>query len=417
MLLGLRRHPPGLYSLCLVELFERLASYATLPLFTLYLNERHGHAPASAIALASGFVAASYLASLPGGLVADRIGACAAMRLGALLLFGGFVGLAGGWPALLWPSLFALLAGSGLFKPSISALVGKLYPAGDERREAGFAIFYVAVNLGALGGPLLAEWSRARWGWPAIFVCAASAMAAALWASLFTVGPTQQAADENFIASASHSDERPRIKALYLLCGAGVASCVVFQQTGTSLAFFAEQDTRLRLGSSLVLRPGHFAALHAAFVILFTPLLHRTFAWLRARRVELSISRKIIGGFLFLGAAFLLVSAADLTNTAQRKSPLWLANCYGLLSLGELLLSPMSLAFLSRIAPPRLAGRCHGLWYAAVAVGYGLAAAVGPLWTHWPHHRYFAAIAVISFISAAWLLLCRSTLEASISRQ
>src|SRR5262249_10540317 len=150
---------------------------AVLPLFALYLHDHLGHSEAFAIALSSGFLAGSYLASVPGGIIADRfLGATGALLLGVLLSAVGFIGLATDRPGTFWPALVALLLGQGLVKPNITTLIGRLYAENDPRREGGFSLFYVSINVGALAGPLLAEWARGRWGWPSIFVCAAGAL-------------------------------------------------------------------------------------------------------------------------------------------------------------------------------------------------------------------------------------------------
>lgn len=195
-----------IYLLSLVELFERLAFAVVLPLFALYLHEPRGYTEGFAIALSSGFLAATYMASLPGGFLTDRfLGTTVAVFMGAILLTAGFVGLATDRTAAFWPSLVALLVGQGFVKPSISVLIGQLYPDGDRRREAGFLVLYVAINLGSLAGPLLAEWARARWGWPSTFVCAAGAMG--------PVGKKPIPA-QRIAAAVSSSDQRARLNAL-----------------------------------------------------------------------------------------------------------------------------------------------------------------------------------------------------------
>jgi POT family proton-dependent oligopeptide transporter len=419
-----RRHPSALYLLSLIELCERLAFGAVLPLLALYVHEHLGRSEAFAIALSSIFLAGSYLASLPGGFLADRVlGAIGALSVGVLLLTVGFVGLALDLSTTFWPALGALLVGQGLVKPGITAAVGGLYPDGDGGREAGFSIFYIAVNLGAFAGPLLAEWARARWGWPSIFACAAAAMLPALVLLIPAIPrPTKQVPHLQVPKpSLTTKDEWARVQALILLCAVTVFFWLAFQQTGTSLALFAEEHTAQRLTLlrwKLTLRPGHFAALHAGLVIGFTPLLLGAIDRLRRRRADPSTPQKMVWGFLLTAAAFALVAGAALRGgDAGRVSPLWLAGCYGLLSLGELLISPRGLSMVTDLAPPRLAGRFMGLWFASVAVGHGFAAGLGLLWSGWPHHRYFAAVAALSLLAAAVLRQRLVALDSAIARR
>jgi len=307
-------------------------------------------------------------------------------------------------------------------KPSMSTLVGSLYHAHDPRREAGFSIFYVAINLGALSGPLVSEWARAGWGWRSIFVCAATAMLPALLLLIAARGALGRRADHapRTLGAASNKDDRSRFHALFLISGVAVIFWLAFQQTGASLAFFAQAHTVRRVGFlrwSLPLRPGHFAALHAGLVIVFTPLELWAFGRLRQRRAEPSAALKMIWGFLFTAAAFAIVAGASLCGgDTGRVSPLWLLSFYAFLSLGELLLSPMGLSLVTELAPPRFSGCFTGLWFVAIAIGHGLAAALGPFWRDWPHHRYFALMALLLLGAAGVILVRLQVLELLLSR-
>lgn len=116
-------------------------------------------------------------------------------------------------------------------------------------------------------------------------------------------------------------------------------------------------------------------------------------------------------------AAFAFIAAAALRGgDSGRVSPLWLGGCYVLLSIGELLLSPMGLALVTQLAPPRLATRFVGLWFASVAIDHGGAAALGLLWSRWPHHRYFAAVAAVTLLAAAVLLQRLRALETAMAQ-
>lgn len=418
------RHPTALYRLSLIEFFERLAFAAVMPLFVLYLHEQRGYPEDLAMALSSGFLGASYLASLPGGYMADRVlGPIWAARLGLVLLAIGSLGMAVDKPAMLWPALTALLGGQGLFKPGITTLLSNLYPSGDRRREAGFAIFYVAVNLGALAGPLMAEWMRVRWGWGMIFVSAGVALLPAL--ILTATSHTDQrpaiACNPSTVDPASQQQEQGRSHAVYLLCGVSLAFWIAFQQTATTLMFFAERHTVESftiLRWSFPTRPGHFAAFHAALVIGLTPLLIALLGHLRVRRLEPSTPLKLILGFLFTATAFGLIAGAGLSGGDEdRVSPLWLGGCYLLLALGELLLSPIGLSLVTELAPRRLLGRFTGIWFASVALGHGVAGPLGFLWGRWPHHRYFALMALLVLSAAGVLIGRRRSLERVLSRK
>jgi dipeptide/tripeptide permease len=179
-------------------------------------------------------------------------------------------------------------------------------------------------------------------------------------------------------------------------------------QATTSLTLFAAQHTERMVriaGCGLTLAPGHFMSLHALLVLLLTGPLSALLARRGHKGSALSTPAKMIWGFVMTSAAFALMALAGLRGgDASCIGIGWLTGCYVLLTMGELLLAPMGLALVTRLAPRALAGRLIAVWFAAVAVGNGLAGALGILWTRWPHHRYFALLAALALLAAAVLL-------------
>lgn len=416
------RHPRALYLICVVEMFERLAAGALLPLFALYLHEHHGYGEGDAIALCGSFLAGTYLASVPAGHLADQcLGVGRALLLGLGLLTLGYGALALNRPVLLWPALCLLTLGMGFFRTGITASIGRLYKPSDPRRDAGFSLFYLAINVGYLLGPLIAEWIRGRWAWSG--VCLLSMLATTSSLAVFAVARHSiEVATPLSIQSSGEvlppQLERQRLCALMLLCSLAVVFFMVFQQTGGTLALFAQDHTVARLSVrrwSVEIRPGHYAILHGLLVLLFLSPLHRLLARLRACRAAPGTPAKLAWGLLFTAAAFLLLSTAGLCcGDTGRVSPLWLVGFYVLFAVGELLLSPIGLSLVTRLASPQRAARMVGWWYASVAVGYWLAGWLGWLWPFWPHHRYFALIAVLLLGATAVLLSRLRSLDAAL---
>jgi POT family proton-dependent oligopeptide transporter len=173
------RHPRVLYLLGLVQLWERFAVFAALPLFVLYLEQHRGLSADQALLLFGGLQALSYSSGLPGGMLADRwLGARRATLWGTALLLLGYAALSREHPAMLWGGLGLLVAGHGLVKPGLNALAGSLYATGDPRRERGFLRLHVLFNGGTVLAPVVAEWARARGGWSAVFLVATAAVLA-----------------------------------------------------------------------------------------------------------------------------------------------------------------------------------------------------------------------------------------------
>ena len=282
----------------------------------------------------------------------------------------------------------------------------------DPLRDEGFGWFYLAVNVGYVCGPLLAEWCRARWGWSAVLLLTMLAMSSGLVVAMFARG--HLSASRHKPAVVSHGERSPmqekqRLHALVLVCGLAVVFFMAIQQTGGPLALFAQDQTArlLVVGKwSLELRPGHYATLHGLFVLLLLPLLNLVFARLRSYRREPSTAAKLAWGFFFTTAAFGLMIVASSDNHTLRPlvSPYWLVGFYVMLSVGELLLSPMGLSLVTGLAPAGRAGRMVGWWYASVALGYWVAGAMGWLWSRWPHRHYFALVVAMLMIAAGVLV-------------
>lgn len=418
------RQPWTLYLLSGIAVSERAASSVLLALFPLYLSQHLGFSDGRAVLIAGVFSGLAYLASLLGGYLGDGpLGLSRTLVIGALAIAVGVGAMALEQRQLLWCSLALLVIGNGLFKPSVTTLIGKLYRDSDARRDAGFAVFYFAINIGFLIGPLLGEWSRARLGWQAVFAAAAVLMIPAL--ALAAVGRRHIERSAIYVVETAHAaapgSEQARMRAAVLLCGLAVLSWFAIQQTVGVLVLFAQENTRFQISMghwALTLRPGYFTALHGGLVLVFLPLMMRRDHRQRAIGAELSTALKLIRGFVYLAAAFALMGLAGLRGgDAGRVSPLWLVGCYILITPGEIWLSAMGMSLVTQLAPSRLASRLVGLWLASVAIGNALAGAFGLLWSHWPHHRYFAVVALCCLLGACVLLARLRQLEAVLSRR
>lgn len=406
------RHPRGLYLLALVQTCERFAFFATLPLFVLYLQQRSGLSSDGALLLFGSLQAASYLSGLPGGYAADRfVGHRLATGLGGVLLTLGYGALALDSPSLLWLALGLMVVGHGFFKTSLHALAGSIYTDGDPMRERGFLVMHIFFNAGAAIGPLVAEWARARWGWAAIFWVATLAMLGST--TIFALGAwaissSLRAQSKVGAAVLSAAALRERSRACWLVCAVGVVFWLLTMQSGTSLALFAAENTQLAiraLGRALPIAPGHFMSLHSLLVLVIAPLLGWLMAYLGRRHQEPSLPGKLAWGLVASCAAFVVMGLAGLQGgDTGRVSVGWLASCYVLLTIAEVLLSPMGLALITQLSPPARTSQMIGLWFAATAVGSWLAGAVGLLWNRWPHHRYFVLLALLALGAAALLL-------------
>ena len=335
-------HPAGLYVLSAAEGIERNAFYELMALFTLYLNEALGMSKPDATNWYGNYLAGAYLAALPGGWLAGRVGQRHQwIMAGALLLSAGYwmLGHPRSWLAC---AVAVLVVGNSLFKPNISALVGALYDRGGRRNE-GFAIFYFAINLGGFLGPLLGEGLRSRYGWNAAFGFAAASLMVAnviLFAGRRHLPRTTVAAPlQQGPESSQERAALSRALTVLLICSVAlIPFWAVFQQSGAALTFWARDNTtRTVLGFEIP--PGMYASVNPLVVCMLTVPVARVFSYLARRGLRVSTAWKLLLGVLFVAASFAVMYLASLTGgNTGRVSQAWLCACYVLQTIGELLL-------------------------------------------------------------------------------
>ncbi len=440
---GFSRHPRGLAPLFLTELWERFSYYGMRALLVLYLTAPAlqgglGLSAESAGRIYGNYTMAVYLLAIPGGFLADAfLGARRAVLIGGVMITLGHFALAVPMVASFYAGLALIALGTGLFKPSISALVGALYARDDERRDAGFSIFDLGSNIGAFIAPLvtgfLAQsvwfkgWLAARgfdpamswhWGFAAagfgmltamiVFArraAAEPAIAAALpkggdaaarqagWIGLGTVvllgllllsdapGFTWlrgifvvvPAAGIAWFARSADVDVR-RIAAVLVFFVAAMLFWAIFEQAGLSIALFADQLTRNEI-MGMPFPSAWYQALNPLFVIVLAPV--AAAIWLRLGARQPSAPVKFTIGLGFLAASFLLMVPAAQLAVAGKVSPWWLVGLFLLQTIGELCVSPVGLSTMTRLAPPGWSAFMLGVWFLAGSWGSKLAGILG----------------------------------------
>jgi POT family proton-dependent oligopeptide transporter len=443
-------HPAGLAALFFTEMWERLSFYGMRALLVLFLVDSVAHGglgldDRSASAIYGLYVGATYIAALPGGWIADRlIGSQRAVLVGGGLITCGHVLL---WlsttSAVFFAGLFLIVLGTGLLKPNASALVAQLYPEGGARRDAGFTIYYVGINLGATLGPLIAGLVAQRYGWRCGFLTAALGMAAGVlqflwgrallggaglrparaqpgWAGRLALPATALLVLITTLLIASGLLRLPALRLqvfattailvvavgyfAYLLFGAGLdraararilALLVLFaastlfwagyEQTGSSLNLFAARYTdRHWLG--LTLPASAFQSLNPIYIVIFGPLFGILWLRLARRGLDPSTPVKFILGLLGMAGGFLVMAAAARLVAAGHQVGIgWLMATYLLHTWGELALSPVGMSATTRLVPDRLVGQALGLWFVSLSLGNLLASRIAGQFD--PAHR------------------------------
>lgn len=406
-----REHPSGFYVLCAVELFERFAGTLLGSLLLLYLSERLGMAAGAATRLGGTFNAAIYVSSVIGGFIADRwLGTRRSILLGALLLALGYAVLSMDRATLLYPAAGLLMMGHALFKPSISSVVGKLYPRNDPRRDDAYSLFYVVFNIGSGCGPVAGGFLRSHLGWSAAFAVAGLAMLAALAVGLFCFRYLVETAGPNTDAQTSPSKDRNRatwpIAALLGVLGSGLLFTSVYEQSGQSLLLWARDCTRHSLlGYSVP--PSSLLGLPGLLVLGTQPLLSRTQSALSRRGHRPSPLVRIGIGLVFGVVAYLIMVIAALRQERSQAlvTPAWLVTCFTALTVAELLVYPLGMSLVTRLAPQTSTAVAMALWLVSLAGGHWLAGEVASHWAMWSHATLFAVLAALALAAVVVLAL------------
>jgi proton-dependent oligopeptide transporter, POT family len=446
---GFFGHPRGLSTLFFTEMWERFSYYGIRPLLVLFMTAAlarggFGFDRLTASAIVGIYAASVYLASLPGGWIADRwLGLQRAIWTGGVFIALGHLSIALS-SVFSRPTFFLglvlIVIGTGLLKPNVSAIVGDLYSADDPRRDAGFSVFYMGINTGALVAPIITGLLGERVGWHWGFGAAGVGMLAGLLTfrmragrTLGTIGaqptstPEQQRQARTvawialgvialvvvvamtgvvridpravagamtnvilamallyfvylFLFAGLNGDERRRIAVVLVLFIFAVVFWSAFEQQPTSLNLFARDFTDRRLGGWEV-PTSWFQSAESAAVILFAPLLAALWARLARRGRDLSSPTKFALGLSFAGLGFLvMLGAANRViagGPATRVSMLWLVASYFLQGIGELSLSPVGMSSMTRLAPKRFSGLTMGVWFTSIALGNLIAGLVG----------------------------------------
>ncbi len=435
-------HPRGLVVLFFAELWERFSYYGMKALLVFYLTQHFLFADDPAFAIIGAYTSLVYLTPLLGGYLADRwLGYRRAVILGGVLIMMGHIGMAFEGDAstyaadgslvqdlnslqIFYLALALIIVGTGLLKPNISTIVGALYEPGDPRRDGGFTIYYMGINIGALAAPLLCGWLGHTYGWSYGFGAAAVGMAAGLivfiagrsWldgqgepddpeklqmpvfaglkmghlitaASFASVLPLWWLVQNSHVVgqllvvvaaiaigsvlyyAVAHLEriERDRVFAILVLTGLATLFFAFFEQTGTSISLFAERAVELTL-FGLSVAPAQIQAINPTFIILLAPLF--ALLWLRLARwkAEPNIPVKFAFGLIQIGLGFFMfVVGIDLAQDGHKVGFAWLVLGYLFHTSGELCLSPVGLSAVTKLAPQRITSLMMGIWFLSSA--------------------------------------------------
>jgi len=407
----------------MAEMWERFSYYGMRALLILYLVNGLGWGTARAASLYGTYTMAVYLTPMVGGYIADRwLGTRAALVLGGSIIALGHFSMAVPSMTTFYVGLTLIVIGTGFFKPNVSTMVGQLYPEGDPRRDSGFTIFYMGINIGAFIGPIICGYlaQTPGFGWHYGFAAAGVGMVLGLIMYLTFRGkylpgigervPPKRAAvvvDSQQLRDAdSPTEERRRIVALCIVAFFVFLFWLGYEQAGSSLNLFADKHTNLGVGG-FQLRSSWFQSVPAFWVVVLAPAFAGLWGSLRRRNREPSTPMKMTIGLALLGVSFLLlVLAGRRADTGVLVSPLWLVVVYMFQVFGELCVSPVGLSYVTKVAPVRFASLLMGVWFLADSVASKVGGwLAGMLETIPSLSTFFTIFVVISFGAAVLMLI------------
>ncbi|MCU0392796.1 MAG: peptide MFS transporter [Thermoflexibacter sp.] len=432
-------HPPALFVLFFTEMWERFSYYGMRAILMLYMiakvsEEGMGLSTQEAGPIYGLYTASVYLLTLPGGWLADNIlGQRKAIWFGGIVIMLGHIILAiPGSNAVFFLGLATVAIGTGLLKPNISSIVGELYPEGGARRDAGFSIFYMGINLGGAAGMLIVSYLGEKVDWHLGFGAAAVGMflgligfklfedkylkpygllkkkekkssdkksnqlALLLTGLMFAFLIVLQLANVIdmtsadglakamgiiivsittfyfvyiFIAGNLTAEEKTRMYVMAIFFVAVAIFWAGYEQGGSTLSIFAERNTdRFIFGEEVP--AGSIQGLQSIYVIMFAPLIGMIWIALSKRKSNPYAPVKFGLGLIILSLGFLLMYfASQYVVAGEKVSYMWLVVTYVFTVLGELCISPVGLSFYTKLAPERFVSQLVGIWFVGAALG------------------------------------------------
>ncbi len=426
-------HPKGLLYLFFAELWERFSFYGMRALLVLYMTKHLLYSDEMAFGVYAAYMSLVYVTPMIGGMIADKIlGFRKAIMLGGILMAFGHFFLTFEHPVFFYGSLSLIIIGNGFFKPNISSFVGKLYNEGDTRRDSGFTIFYMGINIGGAVAPLLCAWLAELYGWHYGFVLAGIGMLLGLL--VFKGGLNKNVfhnhglvPDQNeytkrvygitkgtlvvfgavvfipvfasivyfhelehyivwvvtlflvgyiiYILKSVTSSERKKLMVAVYFTILYTLFAAIFEQAGSSLTLFADRNVNL-----VGMNAAQTNSINSGFIILLA--IPFSMLWTMLNRINKSPSSvvKFGMGLIFLGIGFAIFGMSGHYVDEFAKTPMFfLIAGYLVLTIGELFLSPIGLSKITELSPMKFLAFIMGVWFSANFYGHYFAGKIAKL--------------------------------------
>lgn len=461
------KQPVALWLVFLTEMWERFSYYAMRSILILYMVYLLQMDKSGAANVYGTFTSLVYLSTLLGGFLADRyLGQRWAIILGSVFIAAGMFLMAVPTIGMLYAAMGLLVLGNGFFKPNISAIVGQLYEKNDPRRDGGFTIFYMSVNIGAFFGPLAVGYFALKNDYQTAFCIAGAGMVIGLLTFIFGqkkfmagkgLPPAQKPvfykdrtlwalavgaglialyvkgcftacwillaglAAGWFLLSKTHQkaasaqqqplskEEKQKIAVIGIMAFFTIFFWAAFEQAGAALNLFAQEytDRVITLGSwSWEIPANWFQSLNPLYIVIFAPLFSKLWIWLAKKGKEPSTPGKFVVSLWLLSAGFavMLLGAFALIGNAKI-SLFYLAFTYLFHTFGELCISPVGKSMVTKLAPARLVSLLMGVWFLSNAAANKLAGVYSGYFQKISNVQFFLWLVVVPLVVSG-ILMC-----------
>jgi POT family proton-dependent oligopeptide transporter len=422
-------HPVGLFILFFTEMWERFSYYGMRAILVLYLvqatgdtNSGLGWTNGEALALYGWYTMLVYVASIPGGWIADKfLGQKKSVLYGGILLVAGHSILAIEEMWAFYSGLGLIVAGVGMLKPNISTMVGGLYKQGDIRRDKGFTIFYIGINVGAFLSSLIVGYVGEVHGWHYGFGLAGIGMALGL--IQYLVGQKYLKNVGNFLGESKDPEEKAamdkpltkiekdRIIVLFISFLLVIVFWGAFEQAGGLMNIYAKEKTnRMLMGWEIP--ASWFQSLNAMFIIFLGTAVAGFWASRKLRGKISTSLYKMILGLIIMGTGFFFMTAASAQFESNGSSAMyWLVLAYLFHTVGELCISPVALSYITKLSPLKYGSIMMGIYFAMTGLGNKLAGLLGESAEDLGEYTVFTGIALFCVIFGILVMLFRKKLE------
>lgn len=420
-------HPIGLFILFFTEMWERFSYYGMRAILVLYLvsettgaNPGLGWTNGEALSLYGWYTMMVYVMSVPGGYLADKfLGQRKSVTIGGILLLVGHSVLAIEHLTAFYTGLVFIVLGVGMLKPNISTMVGGLYKQGDVRRDKGFTIFYIGINLGAFLSSLVVGFVGETYGWHYGFGLAGIGMA--LGVAQYMWGQKYLSHVGNFLGASDQTSqvmdapltkvEKDRIVVLLISFLLVILFWGAFEQAGGLMNIYTMEKTDRMFGDWMV-PASWFQSINAMFIIFFGSAVAGYWANRKLKGKTSTSLFKMIVGLIVMGTGFFFMTAATAQYEATGSSAMyWLVLAYLFHTIGELCLSPVALSYITKLAPVKYASIMMGVYFAMTGFGSKLAGLLGEWSQSLGEMTIFTGIAATSVGVGLVVLLLRNKLE------